>query len=87
MTKKEKEAMAEKLNSGDFKVLVTTSQFLVKNIHEVYEAFKKTQNNPSDPPVDFMFVDDVDSFLRNPANVERALLLLGYKRNKRILTF
>ncbi len=84
LTKKQKEEMLRRLEEGDFRVLVTTSQFLVRNLQLVLNAFTKAKNKPHSPPVDFMFVDDVDSFLRNPNNLDRALTLLGYKQFKRI---
>jgi len=84
-SKKVKEQFRQRLLNGDFKVLVTTSQFLIRNLKDVLEAFKKAKKkNTTSKFVDFMFVDDVDSFLRNPKNLDRALTLLGYMQNKKI---
>jgi len=84
MRKKEKEEFLERFENGDFKVLVTTSQFLVRNLQKIISAFYKAKNRSSGVPIDFLFVDDVDSFLRNPKNLDRALSLLGYLHFKKV---
>lgn len=66
----EKERFFEKL--GDYKILVTTAQFLAKN----FEKMK-------DLRFDFIFVDDVDALLKASKNVERILELLGVKNGKK----
>jgi len=56
----------EKIFSGEYDIL-TTSQFLSQN----FESIK-------DQKFDFIFVDDVDSFLKAYRNIERSLILLGF---------
>ncbi len=84
LTKKQKEAFLKKLEEGDFKILITTSQFIVRNLQKIIKAFKRAKGKISGPPVDFLFVDDVDSFLRNPKNIDRALSLLGFTNFKKV---
>ncbi|WP_297887298.1 reverse gyrase [Sulfurihydrogenibium sp.] len=63
---KEKEQNKERLKNGDFKILITTSMFLYKNF-EIY---------PRD--FDFIFVDDVDSFVKTAKNIDKALYIMGF---------
>jgi reverse gyrase len=65
-TKKEKEEKRERLINGDFKILITTSMFLYKNVDIIPRDFS------------FIFVDDVDSFLKTAKNIDKALYLLGF---------
>ncbi len=65
---KKKKEVKEKIREGDFAVLVTTSMYLYRN----YEIM------PGD--IDFIFVDDVDSFLKTAKNVDKILLLLGFSQ-------
>lgn len=65
-TSKRKEIKKERLLRGDFKVLVSTSMFLYKNQDSIPKDF------------DFIFVDDVDSFLKTAKNVDKVLYLLGF---------
>ena len=60
----------EKLESGDFDILITTSQFLARN----FERLKNLR-------FDFIFVDDVDALLKSSRNIDRVLILLGIPRN------
>ncbi len=60
--KKEKEAIF----SGDFDILVTTTNFLYTNFEQIPKPF------------DFVFVDDVDSLLKSAKNVDKVLMLLGF---------
>lgn len=63
--KDEKREFIEKIK--DFRILLTTTQFLSRN----FEIIKgKT--------FDFIFVDDVDSVLKASRNVDRILQLLGF---------
>lgn len=85
MNTKEKREFKERFYSGNFRILVTTSQFLIRNLLDVMKAFEAAgagKNRYS--YVDFMFVDDVDSFLRNIKNIDRAITLLGYNRSKQM---
>lgn len=56
----------ERLEKGDFLILVTTSMFLYKNQELIKEPFK------------FIFIDDIDSFLKSGRNIDKVLLLLGF---------
>ncbi|GAB6065417.1 reverse gyrase [Aquifex pyrophilus] len=66
LTEKKKKEYKERIASGDFKVLISTSMFLYKN----YDILPKD--------FDFIFVDDVDSFLKTARNVDKVLYLLGF---------
>ncbi|MCS7129820.1 MAG: reverse gyrase [Archaeoglobaceae archaeon] len=67
---KAKEEFFEKIK--DFRILITTAQFLAKN----FEKMK-------DMSFDFIFVDDVDAILKMSKNVERILSLLGIEKGKK----
>ncbi|MCS7213900.1 MAG: reverse gyrase [Candidatus Calescibacterium sp.] len=54
------------LDSEDYDILITTSMFLARNEEKILRK-----------NFDFIFVDDVDSYLRQPKNVERVLKLMG----------
>ncbi|WP_353684667.1 reverse gyrase [Thermodesulfovibrio sp. 3907-1M] len=58
--------LKERLKKEDFKVLITTSMFLYKNQKIIPENFN------------FIFIDDVDSFLKTAKNVDKVLYLLGF---------
>jgi len=64
--KEEREAKLNRLRDGGFLILVTTSMFLYKHYQEIPRNFA------------FLFVDDVDSFLKTAKNIDKALLLLGF---------
>ncbi len=69
---KKKEEMLEKIKTGDFQILVTTTQFLSAR----FDIIKgKT--------FDFIFVDDVDAILKASRNVDKILMLLGFKKGKK----
>ncbi len=85
MSVKERKSVKEKLQTGNFRILITTSQFLIRNLTDVIKAFEAAGRGKSYRRyVDFMFVDDVDSFLRNVKNLDRAITLLGYNRSKQM---
>lgn len=67
MGKAEKERALEKIKKGDYKLLITTDRFLVDRM----DALEGTV-------FDNIFVDDVDSFLKSPKNVDRVISLLGF---------
>ena len=67
MSKKEKEETLESISSGDFDVLVTTSQFLSRNLDLLLGK-----------EYGFIFVDDVDSLLKTSKNIDRVLMLIGF---------
>ncbi|TCK06472.1 reverse gyrase [Phorcysia thermohydrogeniphila] len=60
--KKEKEA----IQSGDYDILITTTNFLYRN----FDIIPK--------PFDFVFVDDVDSLLKSAKNIDKVIKLLGF---------
>jgi reverse gyrase len=65
-SKKEKEKKKERLKNKDFLILLTTSMFLYKNYKDIPKDFE------------FLFIDDVDSFLKTAKNIDKALFLLGF---------
>ncbi len=65
-TKREKKDKRERLEEGDFLVLVSTSMFLYKNYEKLPRDFA------------FIFVDDVDAFLKTAKNIDKALYLLNF---------
>lgn len=67
-TPKQKEKKMERLVNKDFKILITTSMFLYKNQERIPKGF------------DFIFVDDVDSFLKTAKNIDKVLYLLGFSQ-------
>jgi len=67
LRKKEKEERIERVRSGDFDILITTTQFLTRNF-DMVKAIK----------FDLVFVDDVDAILRASKNIDRILQMLGY---------
>jgi len=85
MSIKERKQVKEKLQTGNFRILITTSQFLIRNLTNIIKAFEAAGRGKGHRRyVDFMFVDDVDSFLRNVKNLDRAITLLGYNRSKQM---
>ncbi len=67
LKKDEKEEVKEKIIKGEFDILITSSQFLARN----FEIIKKQKFY-------FIFVDDVDAFLKASKNIDRVLLLMGF---------
>ncbi len=68
MTEKEKAEAKERLKKGDFRIIVSTSMFLYRN----YEIIPR--------PLDFVFVDDVDSFLKTAKNIDKSLYLINFDK-------
>ncbi|WP_457640319.1 reverse gyrase [Persephonella sp.] len=70
-TKKKQEELKERIKNNDFKVLITTTMFLYKNIDII-------------PKGDYslVFVDDVDSILKSAKNIDKILLLLGFSQEE-----
>ncbi len=66
LSDKKKKELKKRIEEGDFKILITTSMFLYKNYEILPKDFR------------FVFVDDVDSFLKTAKNIDKALLLLGF---------
>jgi len=67
MNNKERKDVLEKIKQGDFEILVTTERFLINRFNFLRN---KTFH--------FTFVDDVDSFLKSPKNIDRIMILLGF---------
>ncbi len=65
-SEKRKKEIRERIASGDFRILVTTSMYLYKNYEIIPKEF------------DFIFVDDVDSFLKTAKNIDKVLTMLGF---------
>lgn len=68
MPKKEAEETLQRIAGGDFSLLITTDRFL-------YGRFDLIRN----ARFDFIFVDDVDSFLKSPKNIDKVVALLGFQ--------
>ncbi|MEM2273027.1 MAG: reverse gyrase [Candidatus Bathyarchaeia archaeon] len=67
MRKKEIEETLNRIRNQDFSILITTDRFL-------YNRFELIK----DVDFDFIFVDDVDSFLKSPKNIDKVVLLMGF---------
>ena len=65
--KVDREEFFERLLNEDFKILITTNQFLAKNFDKMTGI-----------TFDFIFVDDVDAILKASRNIDRILRLLGF---------
>lgn len=71
LSKKEKNNALERIKSEDFNILLTTAAFLSRN----FEYIKATK-------FDFIFVDDLDAVLKASRNVDKILMLLGFKEEE-----
>jgi len=69
MGKKRKQELFERLGSGDFRIFITTSQFLTKNFDKV-----------SGIKFDLVYVDDVDSIMKSSKHIDKVLMLLGFEQ-------
>ena len=76
LTKKERESVLEKIARDDFEIILTTEKFLINH----FEIFKGKK-------FDLVFVDDVDSFLKSPRNIDRILSILGFSEDVIALGF
>ncbi|RUM89561.1 MAG: reverse gyrase, partial [Thermovibrio sp.] len=56
----------EEIKSGNYDILITTTNFLYRN----FDIIPK--------PFNFVFVDDVDSLLKSAKNVDKVIQLLGF---------
>ncbi|MEM3130984.1 MAG: reverse gyrase [Nitrososphaerota archaeon] len=76
MPKNEAKEIIERINNKDFSILITTDRFL-------YTKFDILKNNS----FDFIFVDDIDSFLKSYRNIDKIIYLMGFKEEdlKKIL--
>ncbi len=68
LTKKQREERLKRLEAGDFRILISTSMFLYRNIDHIPKGV-----------FSLVFVDDVDSFLKTAKNIDKALYLLGFE--------
>lgn len=59
----------KKLEEDKYDILITTSQFLHKNFELLPKNFK------------FVYIDDADSMIRQPKNIEKVLKLIGFTDN------
>jgi len=60
-----------KVMEGNFDILITTDKFL-------YTRFELLKGKK----FKFIFVDDVDSFLRSPRNIDKVLMLMGFSESE-----
>ncbi|MGC9071509.1 MAG: reverse gyrase [Acidilobus sp.] len=68
MRESDKEGMLKRIGGLDYRILVVTPGFLVRNFNTLRKA----------SPYNLVIVDDVDSLLRNSKNIDRTLVLLGF---------
>jgi len=76
LSEEERRIALERVANGDFEILVTTERFLVSH----FDVLKGKS-------FDFVFVDDVDSFLKSPRNIDRILAILGFDNATIALAF
>jgi reverse gyrase len=69
-TKKEQDSAKNRIKSGDFKILITTTNFLYKNFNLIQRGIFK-----------LIFIDDVDSILKRAKHLDKILYLLGFDEN------
>lgn len=70
LSRSEREKTLDKIGDHDGRVLlITTDRFLVDHGDLLMKA----------DPFDYVFVDDVDSFLKSPKNIDKAVSLLGLR--------
>ncbi|MEM3659706.1 MAG: reverse gyrase [Thermoproteota archaeon] len=65
---KEWEKAKQRVRNGDFRIMVSTSMFLYRN----YDIMPR--------PLDFIFIDDVDSFLKTAKNIDKSLYLINFEK-------
>ena len=63
------------LNNSNFDILITTSQFLHKN----FDLINKYN-------FDLLYIDDADSMIRQPKNIDKVLNLIGFSNQEIELT-
>ncbi|MEM1966400.1 MAG: reverse gyrase [Nitrososphaerota archaeon] len=59
------------ISENNYDILITTDRFL-------YRHFQLIRNSK----FSFIFVDDVDSFLKSPRNIDKVLLLMGFSEQE-----
>ncbi|MEM0057703.1 MAG: reverse gyrase [Candidatus Bathyarchaeia archaeon] len=67
MSDSERREALERAARGEFDILITTERFLISHFDVV-----------GNKVFDFVFVDDVDSFLKSPKNIDKVMKLLGF---------
>ncbi|MBS7636557.1 reverse gyrase, partial [Candidatus Bathyarchaeota archaeon] len=67
LSEEEKREFLERIANGDFDILITTERFLISH----FEVLRGKN-------FDFVFVDDVDSFMKSPRNIDKILAILGF---------
>ena len=70
-TKKKQEEYKNRIKNEDFKILITTTMFLYKNVDIIPKGI-----------YDLVFVDDVDSILKSAKNIDKVLMLLGFSQEE-----
>ncbi|MBC7195449.1 MAG: reverse gyrase, partial [Caldisericia bacterium] len=69
-TKKAQDLAKKRIKDGDFKILITTTNFLYKN----FTIFPGGVFN-------LLFIDDVDSILKKAKHIDKIIYLLGFNEN------
>ena len=67
LPKKELQVLKSRINDADFRILITTTNFLYKNFDSVPKGLYS-----------LVFIDDVDSVLKNSKNIDKILKLLNF---------
>ncbi len=70
MGKRQKQELFEQLKNGDFRVFISTSQFLTKNFDKI-NGIK----------FNLVYVDDVDSIMKSSKHIDKVLMLLGFEQD------
>ncbi len=68
LSKRAKEEIKAKIESGDFEILITTTSFLYRNFEIIPRKFE------------LIFVDDVDSILKSAKNIDKVLMIAGFSQ-------
>ncbi|EDP73389.1 reverse gyrase, partial [Hydrogenivirga sp. 128-5-R1-1] len=69
-SKKKQNELKGRIKDNDFKILLTTSMFLYKNVDIIPKSV-----------YDLVFIDDVDSILKSAKNIDKVLMLLGFSED------
>ncbi|RJS83927.1 DEAD/DEAH box helicase, partial [Candidatus Bathyarchaeota archaeon] len=67
LSNKARKEELERIRKGDFDVLIATDRFIINHFDLLVNI-----------KFDFVFVDDIDSFLKSPKNIDRVLVILGF---------
>ncbi|WP_297439110.1 reverse gyrase [Thermococcus sp.] len=68
LRKKEKEEMLDRIRREEYDILITSAQWMARKFEDELKGRH----------FDFVFVDDVDAFLKASKNIDRSLYLLGF---------